>query len=701
MPVTSLAVLLPGLATAVCLALAVAVLLRRPLGLRQWAFSAGMVLFAAESAAAGKLLVGADPLQPLWLAIHQGLGCLLLVPWALFVAALAHRDAPAIPRTWRLALAATTVMAVGGAAIFAGADAFVVAIVPAPFEEARLVDAGRYGVVVQVLLTVAILATMEACLRGSRRASRTRAKYVLLGLGGVFLVRFYLLSQVLLFHTLEAVYLRTATATLAVGGLAMGVAVAGNHLRGAELAVSRGVVYRSVIVGVLGTYLFAVGALGWILTALEVPETTFWVSLVVFVSALALAAVLLSEAVRFRFKRFIALNFYASKYDYREQWMAFTRRMSSLLSVEALGLQLLEAVAEAVGSTRGALYLAAAEDGRYHLAGSLGIARPPDLLADGTPVLTRLAAERRPLVLENGEGRGMLGDALAAAFPDGALVVPLLWRDALTGLMLLGPERTGAAWSPEDLEFTTAVATQAAGSVVTARLSETAARAREFEAFDRLTSFVIHDLKNSVSALSMLSRNALKNFDDPEFQRDTVRTLSRTVDRMKGLLARLAAPGELVAAQAGPVDLAELVDDATGPLRADARVRLVTDLAELPPVEGDADALLKVVQNLVTNAAEAVAGEGTVTVTTRVENGMAVLAVADTGCGIPDDFLRTSLFAPFRSTKKGGWGIGLYQAREIVERHGGTISVTSTVGEGTTFFVRLPLAAAVASKGAA
>ncbi|HXH81543.1 MAG TPA: ATP-binding protein, partial [Candidatus Tectomicrobia bacterium] len=270
-------------------------------------------------------------------------------------------------------------------------------------------------------------------------------------------------------------------------------------------------------------------------------------------------------------------------------------------------------------------------------------------------------------------------------------LVPLRWRGTLTGAMLLGPERTGRPYTLEDLEFLATVAEQAAGAIVTARLSETAAQSREFEAFTRLTSFVIHDLKNSVSALSMLAQNALTNFDDREFQQDAIRTLSRTVERMRGLLARLSASPEPAPLRLEPVDLSSLALDATTPLVGRRDVRLVRELPAVPQVLGDREALGRVVQNLVTNAVEALDGHGgEVAVRTAADAGHVTLAVSDTGCGIPEHFLRTSLFSPFKSTKKGGWGIGLYQSKAIVEAHGGDIHVTSTQGEGTTFVVRLP-----------
>jgi putative PEP-CTERM system histidine kinase len=260
----------------------------------------------------------------------------------------------------------------------------------------------------------------------------------------------------------------------------------------------------------------------------------------------------------------------------------------------------------------------------------------------------------------------------------------------LTGFMLIGPELTHEPYTSEDLDFLATVGQQAAGVITTARLTETLARAREFEAFHRFTSFVIHDLKNSISALSLLSQNAAQHFDDPEFQRDATRTLGRTVDRMKRLLGKLSSAPETTTARSERLDLVAIVRDAVGPLAGNERVRLVQDLLPVPSVAGDPEAVLQVVQNLVTNAVEALDGHGTVTVRTYAEDAHAVVEVGDTGCGIPEKFLRESLFAPFRSTKKGGWGVGLYQARSVAEAHGGQITVVSKEGEGTTFWLKLP-----------
>ena len=681
--------LVPTIAAVSSLALAAMALAGRPRLPLQWMFALGMVAFAAEAVCAFMLLTvgGPNGHAVLWLSATNVVALLLLLPWAFFVAMLADLQMPSLPRAWHLGLGVGVALAATSAAGVALFPAFVIAPGGWDMSGAALRSPAQVAAAVQLLLTVGILAGLEGCLRTARGANRRRVKYLVLGLGGIFLIRFYVLSQVLLFHGVAPIFLKTMCATLFLGNLLLALPIARDQLRGAEITVSRQILYRSAVVGVLGLYLFVVAALGSLLTYLAIPEETFWGSVVVFVSALGLTALLLSDDLRWRLQRFIALHFYRSKYDYRQQWIAFTKRMSPLLTVEEIGRELIEGVTEATGASTGAVYLSESADTRYRLRGHIGGAKFATVI-EGTSSLLAWAREHDVSVPLPPD----VAASLASPAPAVALVAPLRWRASVIGVIVLGPERSGAAYTLEDFEFLSTVAEQAAGTIVTARLSESIAQAREIETFDRVTAAVIHDIKNSVSALSLLSRNALRNFDDPEFQRDTITTLSRTVDRMQRLLTRLSAPMlETRPLRRDPVDLMALVLEATTPLAADPHLRVVRELGPVGKVAGDRDALLRVLENLVTNAAEAIEGDGTITLTLAEAEGRAVMTVSDTGCGISEEFLQRHLFSPFRSTKKGGWGIGLYHTKQVVEHHDGTIVVKSVEGQGTMFAVTLPL----------
>jgi len=256
--------------------------------------------------------------------------------------------------------------------------------------------------------------------------------------------------------------------------------------------------------------------------------------------------------------------------------------------------------------------------------------------------------------------------------------------------LLVGSERTDKPYTEEDFDLLTTLAEQAASATATVQLSERLAQSRAFEGFNRLSSFIIHDLKNSVSALSMLTQNARQRFDEPAFRVDALKTLTRTVERMQKLVGRLSSRQAATQFDFESVLLDDLVRDTVASLSLGPGLRLELALEPAPSVRGDSDAIQRVIQNLITNAAEAMDGEGTITVRVGTQDDLAICAVTDTGCGMSEEFIRTALFVPFQTTKKGGWGIGLYQAREIMTAHSGRIDVSSTEGRGTSMMLLFP-----------
>src|SRR5207249_2380664 len=220
--------------------------------------------------------------------------------------------------------------------------------------------------------------------------------------------------------------------------------------RALRIRPSRQLVFGSAIVGFLVVYLLAVGVLAWLLRRVAVAEPVFWGSLLLFVSGLILAILLLSEDLRWRVKRFIALHFYRTKYDYREQWQSFTARLGALLTVEHSAPQVAQAIVEAVGATDAALYLGAA-DGRFRCAASVGTIAPLSTIDADAPLLALFRRERRPFVVGSEAVPG--SEEIGRYASNFALLVPLMWRDTLTGLLFLGPERMGNSYGYEDLEF--------------------------------------------------------------------------------------------------------------------------------------------------------------------------------------------------------------------------------------------------------
>jgi putative PEP-CTERM system histidine kinase len=212
------------------------------------------------------------------------------------------------------------------------------------------------------------------------------------------------------------------------------------------------------------------------------------------------------------------------------------------------------------------------------------------------------------------------------------------------------------------------------------------------EAMARVSAFVMHDLKNLVSNLALVVDNAKEYMDDAEFQADMLRTLSKTVRNMTELISRLENLREDPSFDPRPADLMEIAEGVHGllpPGRMELTGRPVIALADEKEIQ-------RVILNLVLNGIEASGGGDPVAVEVG-ENGRAYVAVRDRGNGMSPDFMARNLFKPFSSTKKKGFGIGLYQCRKIVEAHGGTIEVESKEGEGSRFTVYLPSVGASAT----
>jgi putative PEP-CTERM system histidine kinase len=680
--------LAPLAAVATSLILAGISLLRPPRRLRQITFAIGMAALALESLLVYKLLF--DSITPaehaLWTAAFHAMTFLTPIPWCFFVF-LSGRDVNAhIPSGWRIAFGLGTAGLVVASVASLFWPCFLVPDVRGPFQFAKLTEVGQVGIAIELLATIAVLYGLEPSLRNSYGSVRWRLKYLTLGLGGIFAVRFYLLSQVLLFRVLDRHSLLTGTFAVIIGELIVAVGLLRSGALRTDLTVSRHFVYHSIVVGLCGLYLLLAGAAGWVLNAMGNPEGALLGTLVVFVAVMGLAAVAMSESLRWRFKRYISTNFYADKYDYRQQWRTFTADVTARITLEGVATQLLRSVTETIGARKAALYFADATDGALRLHTVLNAGPLPRTL-EVTPndFLGRQKAPeaRRVGDLGNGRAESLLAGGLV-------LAVPLRSQDRLVGVLLVGAERTGALYTQEDLDLLTTIGEQAASAIATVQLSERLAQSRAFEGFNRLSSFIIHDLKNSVSALSMLTQNARQRFDEPEFRLDALKTLTRTVERMQKLVGRLSSRQAASELEFESVPLAELVRDTVVSIPRGPALNLELVLDDELSVRGDTDAIQRVIQNLIANASEAMDGEGTITLRVHPQDGMVACVVADTGCGMSEGFIRTSLFVPFQTTKKGGWGIGLYQAREVITAHTGRIEVSSQEGRGTTITLLFP-----------
>jgi putative PEP-CTERM system histidine kinase len=269
--------------------------------------------------------------------------------------------------------------------------------------------------------------------------------------------------------------------------------------------------------------------------------------------------------------------------------------------------------------------------------------------------------------------------------------VPLIGGGQLLGLIALGDRVGGVFFSLQDFDLLRCVGDQLAAGLLNAQLSQKLLQAKELEAFQTMSAFFVHDLKNTASTLNLMLQNLPIHFDNPDFRHDALRGMAKTCEHINHLISRLSLLRHDLQIRPAESDLNEVVSGVLAHWDVIAGVTLVKNLHPCPAVMLDREQFAKVVTNLVLNASEAVSQSGEIRIETSQRNGWAVLLVSDNGCGMTPEFLSGALFRPFQTTKKKGLGIGMFQSKMIVEAHGGRIEVESEARKGATFRVLLPI----------
>jgi putative PEP-CTERM system histidine kinase len=409
---------------------------------------------------------------------------------------------------------------------------------------------------------------------------------------------------------------------------------------------------------------------------------------------------LLSDALRLRVRRSLARHFERPRYDYRREWTTFTERTTSLVDVNGLCAALTKRAAEIFGVASATLWLVDEEQSEAFFGGSSWLSEAqaldqPELLRAARQLVRCVRDQRAAIDLETSAADEVV--ALRRAFPELLAVhqtryaIPLVATRRLLGVMTLGDRATHEALSFEDHDLLKTIADQAAGALLNVQLSQRLVKAKEMEAFQTLSAFFTHDLKNLASMLSLTLQNLPANFDNPEFRADALRVISDSVNKMNAMCSRLTTITRELELNPREVDLSELVHGTLQSLNGSLRAKVLEDLQPVAKVSADPEQIEKVVVNLLLNANDAVSDTGTIRVSSSQKNGWVVVAVADDGCGMRPEFVARSLFQPFQTTKSQGLGIGLFQSRRIVEAHRGRIEVESEPNKGSVFRVELPI----------
>lgn len=490
--------------------------------------------------------------------------------------------------------------------------------------------------------------------------------------------------------------LRGGVALMLAGALAVGASPMASAL---QFSPSRTVAFRSLSLLLIGGYLFIMAVITRSLSLLggDLGRLTQIGFLVMAITA----AIIWLPSPRLRgWVRVTAVkHLFQHRYDYREEWLRFTRTIGRGSATELdLHERAIKAIADITDSPAG-LLLAPDEEAQLSLVARW---RWSSIDVPSRAVDYALAGllEQQHFILDLDQIRaGVDRHGEVALVPDWLLqddqawaLIPLLHFDRLVGAVVLARPPVSRKLDWEDLDLFRVVGQQLASYLAEQSGQQALMEASRFDEFNRRIAFVMHDIKNLASQLSLLARNAEKHAENPDFRADMLVTLRNSSDKLNGLLARLGRYGSGQIQSAQPVDLEQMVKQVMARFRQTHPISLTR--SEACTVLADREALEQALIHIVQNAVDASAADAPVMIGLASDGINSRIDIVDSGCGMSLAFQRNGLFKPFISSKDGGFGIGAYESRELIRAMGGRLDVESKEGLGSRFTITLPLAQA-------
>ena len=542
-----------------------------------------------------------------------------------------------------------------------------------------------------LVLALGGLVFLEQIYRNIQPEQRWALKFLVIALGVMFAYDIFLYSYALLYRQFN---ISAWAARGFINALLMPllvVAAARNPKWSLDVGVSRRVVFYSSSLLAVAFYIIATAIGGYYVRLYggdwgRVAEIT----LVCFALLIVLVMAFSGQA-RSRLRVFLHKNFFSLRHDYREEWLRLTATLAA--GDTELPQRAVRAIAQTMDSPAGALFMRdeAGEfvpEAQWNMSAAATMKFPQHLPAFELMRTRRWIYDLTEPPPEGDERLRPPADLMR--LPSAWLMVPLVLEGRLVAFAVLAHARARRPFDWEDIDLLRAAGSQAAGMLAQAADARRLAEARQFEGFNRLTAFLMHDLKNIAAQQSLLLQNAERHKRNPAFVDDMLITVANSVQRIGRLLEQLRGGAAPVAQ--GRVQLAAVLERAIGECRAQPPQPEFVPPGEELWVRADSEQLVTVLGHVIRNAQDAAKSHGHVTLRLQRQSGKAAIEIEDDGPGMDEDFIRNRLFKPFFTTKASrGMGIGAYQAREYVRSLGGTMRVESTPGEGTVFMIELPL----------
>jgi putative PEP-CTERM system histidine kinase len=667
----------------------------------RWAFAAGMIALAVERTFSGLLASASTPQAAYnWQLWRLTAVCLLPGFWLTFSLSYARGNAREFLRKWRFVLGAAFLLPLGTALLFR--STLIVSTGQIENTGILIYRLGASGNVLYLMMLAAailVLVNLEHTFRSAMGTVRWRIKFILMGVGVLFLVRLFSASQTLLFRSVDPrLDILHSGALLVAGFLILRSLFRAGHFN-LDVHPSHSVLQGSVTILLVGIYLLLVGVLAKIVTYLGGDSSFAVKALLVLVLLVLLAVLLQSDRVRMYLGRFVSRHFQRPLHDYRAVWRKFTEGTASRVEQTDYCRAVVKLVADIFQTLSVTLWIVGDRREDLSLGASTGLGErqarelKPDA-AEAAAVLKQLREHPDPVDIEflEADWAAVLRRCHPDEFHKGGTraCVPITAGREVLAILLLGDRVGGTAFTLQDFDLLKSIGDQVSSGLLNVRLSQRLLQAREHEAFQTMATFFVHDLKNAASTLNLMLQNLPDHFDDPAFREDALRGVGKSVAHINHLISRLGQLRSELKIAPVEADLNEVVTEVLRTFAPEKDFQIEPRLDPLPRFALDREQFAKVITNLVLNAREASTGSGRLRLSTSRTGAWALLEATDNGSGIPPEFLARSLFRPFQTTKKNGLGIGMFQSKMIIEAHGGRITVESALGQGTTFRIFLP-----------
>jgi putative PEP-CTERM system histidine kinase len=522
-------------------------------------------------------------------------------------------------------------------------------------------------------------------------------KLLSMNLGAMFIYDVYLFTHGLIFQVIDpllwqsraAVFIATSL-FLAIGGLVP----LPQSQKTTNFNISRPIAfYTTSLIGV-GVLITALSLGGYYVRLYGGNWGTVLYSFILVTAVLLIGAVFVSNRLRSRLSVLINKHLFRHKYDYRAEWLRIINYLAQPTENSQAAQRAFFAVASTTNAPGGAIWIL--KQGFYEPVYQINLSRMVDLQDEPSDSLfCRALIELEWVyfpVAEDNQALGQNNHLLpywARNFPNLWLIFPLIVGEELIGFMALTKPQDDATVTWEDLDLLKTIGRQLASYLKRHQQAEQIAEGKQFDTYNKLVAFIIHDLNNLIAQQALMVKNAEKHKDNPAFVEDAIQTISHSVDRMNNLLKKLRRDESDLVKR---LNMTEVVEQAISECRRN-NLQLNSTVAQGHySINADQVRLVMTITNFIKNAQDATAAGGLVHVTLSYQNSRAIIVIEDNGAGMDWDFVHNRLFKPFETTKSGkGMGIGVYLSREYISELNGTLNVVSAPNEGTTITISLPL----------